>query len=62
MFTCKLWKITTSSLFPTGNHVRNVFWAYNFNEAKARDAALRWIANENGGSSIDSIVSVDVIK
>jgi hypothetical protein len=62
MFSCKLWKITISSLFPSGNNVRNVFWAYNFDEAKARAAAKRWIKNENNGESVDTIVSVDLIK
>lgn len=61
-FTCKLWKITLSSLFPNDTRQENVFWGYHLNEAQARDAALRWIANELAGSSIDTIVRVDEIK
>lgn len=59
--TCKLWKITLSSLLPNDHKQENVFWGYHFNEAKARDAALRWIADEMGGSTIDTIVRVDLI-
>ena len=60
-FTCKTYKITLSSLFPQGDPVETIYWGYNFNEAKARDSALNWIAKQNGGSSIDTIVKVDLI-
>lgn len=60
--TCKSYKITMSCLFPQGDPVEKIFWGYHFNEAKARDAALRWVATEHGGSSIDTIVKVDEIK
>lgn len=61
MNQCKTYKITLSSLFPQGDPVEKVFWGYSLSEAKARDAALRWIAAENGGASIDTILKVEII-
>ena len=61
MTTCKLWKITLSCLYPQGDPVEKIFWGYHVSESQARDAALRWAANENGGSSIDTIAKVDLI-
>lgn len=60
--TCKLWKITLSALFPNDNKEEKVFWAYHINEAKARDAAIRWGETETGGAAVVSITSVDEIK
>lgn len=59
---CKLWKITLQSLFPNDEKKETVFWGYHMSEAQARDAALRWIAKEMGGSSIDTILSVELQK
>jgi hypothetical protein len=59
---CKLFKITMDSLNPNDSHVNMVFWAYNFNEARARDAALHWASMETGGVPIISITKVDEIK
>lgn len=59
---CKLWKITTSTLFPQGDPKEAVFWGYHMSEAQARDAALRWAANQHGGIGIDSIVKVELIS
>lgn len=58
---CNLWKIQMSSLYPNDSRQANTYWGYNFSEAKARDAALTWLAVKQGGSSIDTIVSVDLI-
>jgi hypothetical protein len=61
-FKCNLWKISLSSLYPSDEKKESVFWGYHFDEAKARDAALRWLANQNGGSTVDTILSVELIK
>jgi len=59
MFCCKLWKITLSSLYPSGSTAENIFWAYHMDEKRGRTAALRWVADKNGGQSIDSILLVE---
>ncbi len=61
MMTDRLWKVTVSSLFPNDNRVESVYEGHNADEAAARDAALTWKAIDNGGSSIDRVVSVEEI-
>lgn len=57
-----LWKITLSSLYPNDTRKESTYWGYNFSEGQARDAALLWIAVQNGGSTIDTILRVDEIS
>ena len=38
-----------------------VFWGYHFNEAKARDAAIRWAEAQKPGCTV-GIKSVDLIN
>jgi len=59
---CRLWKISISSVFPSGNHIKNTYWAYNFDLPRAKAAALRWISEENRNGSVDTIVAIDEIK
>lgn len=58
--SCKLWKITLSH-DTVDDPTPLIFWAYNFDEPKARSAAMLWAKAKRPGSSI-SIQKVDLVK
>lgn len=60
MTKCNLWKITLTH-DAVDDDSELTFWGYHFNEAKARDAAIRWAEGEKPGSTV-SIKSVDLIS
>lgn len=64
---CNLWKVQLTleygdtGMYPTDPDTPVVFWAYNFNETKARNAAIKWAATEYTFAEIH-IKQVDLIK
>ncbi|RYF22031.1 MAG: hypothetical protein EOO77_04925 [Oxalobacteraceae bacterium] len=60
--TDRLWRVTVSSLFPNDNRVESVYEGHHADKAAASDAALTWMAIDNGGSTIDRVESVERIR
>lgn len=56
----KLWKVTVSSLFPNDHRVENVYEGYHASEEAACGAALYKEGIDHGGSTIPTIVKIDV--
>jgi len=63
---CSLWKITLeldhpiNGVFPEAPALEtSTFWAYNFSEIKARDAAFRWASNEFPAATV-SVKAVEL--
>lgn len=56
----KLWKVTVSSLFPNDHRVENVYQGYHASEEAACGAALHKEGNDHGGSTIPTIMKVEV--
>jgi hypothetical protein len=58
--TKKLWKVTVSRLFPRYHRVENIYEGYHASEKVACGAALHNEGIDHGGSTIPTILKVEV--